>query len=336
MTIDVNLGENSYPIHIKRGGLEIAGELIDLNRRVFIVTDKGVPADYARKILGQSKEAIISTIPSGEESKSFRCLEELLREMLRAGLSRRDCVVAVGGGVVGDLAGFAAATYMRGIDFYNIPTTVLSQVDSSVGGKTAIDLAGVKNIVGAFYQPDCVLIDPDTLDTLPARQVSNGLAEALKMSLTSDKCLFNIFNTDDPYDYVDEIIERSIRIKVGVVEKDEKESGLRRILNFGHTIGHAIESYEGLQGLLHGECIGIGMLPMCSEALRPEVEQILLKLNLPVCCPTDLDKLIEYMAHDKKADGNMITVILVERPGEHVIRSVSLDEMKERLKIFDK
>ena len=166
---------------------------MNLNRKVLVVTDSGVPEEYSSIIVDAAKEPVLVTLPEGEGSKTLDSFGMLCRRMLDEGFTRRDCVVAVGGGVCGDMAGFAAASYMRGIDFYNVPTTVLSQVDSSIGGKTAIDFGGYKNIVGAFYPPRAVLIDPDTLKTLPARQISNGLSEAVKMALTSDEELFQIF-----------------------------------------------------------------------------------------------------------------------------------------------
>ena len=182
MTIHMNLGKDSYDIIVQRGILACANQHLNLNRRVLVVTDTGVPKEYADTIAKQCKESFIYTVEMGEASKSIEVFEKLLHAMLNNGFSRNDCVVAVGGGVVGDLAGFAASTYMRGIDFYNIPTTLLSQIDSSIGGKTAINFGGVKNIVGSFYQPKMVVIDPELLKTLPPRQFSNGLAEAIKMS----------------------------------------------------------------------------------------------------------------------------------------------------------
>ena len=180
-TITLSLGEHSYDIVLEPGCLSNAGSLLNLNRKVLVVTDSGVPESYADTVASSALAAEVVRIPRGEASKSFDNYRLLLRRMLALGMGRGDCVAAVGGGVVGDLSGFAAACYMRGIDFYNIPTTVLSQVDSSIGGKTAIDLDGIKNVVGAFYQPRCVLVDPATLSTLPRRQIANGLAEAVKM-----------------------------------------------------------------------------------------------------------------------------------------------------------
>ena len=220
MTIHMDLGRDSYDILIERGILAKAGQHLNLNRRVLVVTDTEVPEVYAKTLAGQCRNSVICTVETGEGSKSLTVFGQLLQTMLEHDFSRKDCVVAVGGGVVGDLSGFAASAYMRGIDFYNIPTTLLSQIDSSIGGKTAINLGGVKNIVGAFYQPKKVLIDPDLLKTLPPKQIANGMAEAIKMSLTSDKELFELFETQDIESNLEEIILRSLNIKKAVVEQD--------------------------------------------------------------------------------------------------------------------
>ena len=274
MKIHMNLQEQSYDILVQRGILESAGEHLNLNRRVLVVTDSGVPAAYAKTLAQQCRESVILTVDAGEGSKSLETFGRLLGAMLDHGFSRKDCVVAVGGGVVGDLSGFAASAYMRGIDFYNIPTTLLSQIDSSIGGKTAINFGGVKNIVGAFYQPKKVLIDPELLKTLPKRQISNGLAEAVKMAMTSDRVLFELFENEDIQSHIDDIIIRSLNIKKIVVEQDEKEAGLRKILNFGHTIGHGIESSGNMSELYHGECVALGLIPMCAEAIRPRAQTV--------------------------------------------------------------
>lgn len=325
MIINMNLGEDSYDIIVERDCLDKADKYLNLNRRALIVTDTGVPREYAERVAAESKEAVIVTVPEGEGSKSLETLEKLLGTMLEKGFSRRDCVVAVGGGVVGDLSGFAAATYMRGIDFYNIPTTLLSQVDSSIGGKTAINFGGVKNIVGSFYQPKRVLIDPELLKTLPERQLSNGLAEAVKMALTSDKELFEILENEDIESSIDEIIVRSLKIKKSVVEEDEKESGLRKILNFGHTVGHGIESTQGW--LYHGECVALGMIPMCGEKIRPRVVEVLKKYNLYQSLSYDWERISEATFHDKKADGDNVTVTLVDEIGSFELKTMKCSEV---------
>ena len=332
MNIHLDLKDNSYDIIVERGILEKAGEHINLNRRVLVVTDSGVPAIYAQTLAKHCKSPIICTVESGEASKSIETFTKLLRIMLDNDFSRKDCVVAVGGGVVGDLSGYVASAYMRGVDFYNIPTTLLSQIDSSIGGKTAINFGGIKNIVGAFYQPKKVLIDPELLKTLPERLISNGLAEAVKMALTSDKELFEIFENKVIKDNIDEIIIRSLNIKKSVVEQDEKESGIRKILNFGHTIGHGIESSVNMEELFHGECVALGLIPMCDEKIRPRVVNVLKKCNLYNLIDFDWDKISEVMFHDKKADGDTVAVTTVNEIGKYEIKTLKCSQVIDMAK----
>jgi len=332
MTIHLDLNENSYDILVERGILKDAGKHLNLDRRVLIVTDSGVPECYAETVAKQCRKPVICTVKTGEGSKSLEVFGLLLQNMLDNNFSRKDCVVAVGGGVVGDLSGFAASSYMRGIDFYNIPTTLLSQIDSSIGGKTAINFGGMKNIVGAFYQPKKVLIDPELLNTLPERQISNGLAEAIKMSLTSDKELFDIFESKDIKANIDEIIIRSLNIKKSVVEQDEKESGLRKILNFGHTVGHGIESSENMSELYHGECVALGMIPMCDEKIRQRVIDVLKKCNLYNMPAFDWEAIKEAAFHDKKADGDSVTITKVSDIGSFILETMKCNDVIEMAK----
>ncbi len=334
-TLTVKTPGGAYDILFERGLLARAGECLNLNRKTLVVTDDGVPERYAKTLAAQCEYAVTETVPAGEESKSLPVYARLLETMLEHGFTRKDCVVAVGGGVVGDLAGFTAASYMRGVDFYNIPTTVLSQVDSSIGGKTAVNFCGVKNIVGAFYQPKRVLIDFDLLSTLPPRQIANGLAEALKMSVTCDPDLFRLFEeTERPAEYMEKIVFRSLEIKKSVVEQDEKEAGLRKILNFGHTLGHGLESEENLHGLYHGECVALGMLPMCGEALRPRVAAALTKLGLPTRLRFDKEKALSAVAHDKKSEDGGISVVLVHAPGQWRMEKKTLPELRAMLELI--
>lgn len=336
MTIHMNLGEDSYDIIVERDILSNVKSHLNLDRKVLVVTDSGVPEEYARTVANQSKNALIYKIEQGEKSKCLEVFGDILKTMLDNGFSRKDCVVAVGGGVVGDLSGFVASVYMRGVDFYNIPTTLLSQIDSSIGGKTAINFGNVKNIVGAFYQPKKVLIDPELLKTLPERQISNGLAEAIKMSLTSDKELFEIIENKDIKSNIDEIIVRSLNIKKSIVEQDEKESGLRKILNFGHTIAHGIESSEGMSELYHGECVALGMIPMCDESIRARVINVLKKCNLYRKLDYDWEKITESAFHDKKADGNSVTITTVKDIGCFEMKTVKcLDVIETAKKVLE-
>lgn len=345
--IRMELGKNSYNIELERGNLNRASELLNLDRKVLIITDEGVPIKYAEKIAGQSKEAYIKVVPQGEGSKSLQTAEEILTDMLKYQFSRKDCVVSVGGGVVGDLGGFVASLYMRGIDFYNVPTTVLSQIDSSIGGKTAVNLAGIKNVIGAFYQPKAVLIDPDTLDTLPERQIVNGLFEAIKMGATNDKELFNLFlndglpkcpegtASDSSYRWkenLDLIIEKALLVKKYVVEQDEKESHLRKILNFGHTIGHGFESAAHGR-YLHGECVALGMLYMSSEEVQEQLCEIYenLGFELPEFYSFNLEEVKEAVLHDKKASNRNCSVVFVSEIGKGSIEEWPMEEVLERL-----
>ena len=330
MIIPVKTLSGGYDIVLERGALNHLADYLKLDRKVLIVTDSGVPEIYSKTAAKQCKEPYIVTIEEGEPSKSFENYKKLLSIMVKEGFTRSDAVMAVGGGVVGDLSGFVAASFMRGVDFYNIPTTVLSQVDSSVGGKVAIDFEGYKNIVGAFYPPKAVIIDSETLKTLPQRQISNGLSEAVKMSLTSDSELFSLFENEDIKTNIDRIIEASLKIKRFVVEEDEKEAGLRKILNFGHTLGHAIEVQN--ENLYHGECVALGMLPMCSDKVRERLIKVLEKLNLPTKVDFDIEKIIEAMKHDKKMSGNNITVVYVEEVGSFKMRTVEFSILEKELK----
>ena len=327
MQIPVRLKERSYPIILERGALQRVNTYFDLNRKVLVLTDDGVPRVYAETVAAACREPLLETVPQGEGSKSFAVLERILARMLEAGFSRKDCVVTVGGGMVSDLGGFAASVYMRGIDCYAVSTTVLSSVDASVGGKTAINFAGIKNVIGAFKQPKGVLIDPETLSTLPDRQIRNGLAEAVKMALTSDAALFSLFETGDPSENLDEILVRAIQIKRDVVERDETEQNLRRILNFGHTIGHGIESTAN-GALYHGECVAIGMLPMCSEPVRARLLPVLQKLRLPTSAALDPAAVYAALTHDKKASAERVSIVRVDEIGSCRIETVPLASLR--------
>ena len=330
MKLNVDLQNHSYPIFIERNAIQKVHEYIPVTRKIAIITDTGVPEKWVNIVKEQCPDSFVCTIPQGEPSKCFDQYKHLLEEMIQHNMSRKDAIIAVGGGVVGDLAGFVAASYMRGIDFYNIPTTVLSQVDSSVGGKVAIDMGSYKNIVGAFWQPKTVIIDPNVLSTLSLRQQHNGLCEALKMGLILDDHLVSLFE-QDTLD-IDAIITRSIELKRDVVQQDERESNLRKILNFGHTIGHAIESAYGLNTYLHGECVAMGMLFFIEdEALKQRVLSIYKKLDLPQVPDYDTAILLEYVTHDKKSSHNTVSTILVKQSGSYIIKELSFEDIQNVL-----
>ncbi len=330
LTVKTSMGD--YNIIIERGSINSLSEYCNTDKKALIITDSGVPFEYAEAVSQQFKNNIIKVIPQGEKSKSFDTYKELLEVLNENAFSREDCIVAVGGGVVGDLSGFTAATYMRGIDFYNIPTTLLSQVDSSIGGKTAIDFGGYKNTVGAFYQPKAVIIDPDVLKTLSKRQFNNGLAESIKMAATSDKELFELIENNNAEDIIDTVIERSLKIKKAVVEEDEKELGLRKVLNFGHTAGHAIETAAGLSDYLHGECVAMGMLAFCSDSVKERVINILTKYNLPIKFDFSTDEILSALRHDKKAKGDGVNVVFVNEIGSFEFKYLTFNELEKTVK----
>lgn len=330
MILTVDAGTTRYPIHIARGALARAGEIFSLDRRVLIVTDSGVPAAYAAEVAKHCLAPQIVCMPQGEASKSPEGYLFLLSKLLEGRFDRRDCVVAVGGGVVGDLAGFAAATYMRGIDFYGVPTTLLSQVDSSIGGKTGIDFKGFKNIIGAFYQPKAVLIDPDVLATLSPRLFAEGFAEIVKMALTFDAAFFEKLENDAAKTDIEYVITRALELKRDVVQKDPLENGLRRVLNFGHTLGHGIES-EQAGKLYHGECVALGMLPMCAPPVRARLAALLEKAGLPTVYTGDPAAALAAVRHDKKFSGDTVTTVFVPRIGTFCEETCTMRELETRL-----
>lgn len=326
MIISIDIADRAYDVVIEKGCLSRAAGLLNLDRKCLIVTDDGVPSEYAESIASQCRESFVITLPQGESSKNMANLEHLLKAMLDLGFTRGDCVVAVGGGMVGDLGGFAAATYMRGIDFYNIPTTLLSQADSSIGGKTAVNLETAKNIVGAFWQPKAVLLDTNTLDTLPENQIASGMAEIIKAGMIADRELFEMIERVAP-SYEDMLI-RSLEVKKKVVEADEREGNLRRILNFGHTIGHGIES---VTGMLHGHCVALGMIPMCSEDARKRLVPVLEKSGLPTSVSCDKDAVYDAVLSDKKMKGGKIGAVWVDEIGSCRIIETEPSEIRKRI-----
>ena len=331
MIIPVKSGQDEYNIVLQAGGLENAGKIFNLKRKVLIVSDSGIPEKYTEKAALLCQKAYKYIFPQGEASKNMENYQKILASLVENSFSRTDCVLAIGGGVTGDMAGFAAATYMRGIDFYNIPTSLLAQVDSSVGGKVAIDFMNYKNIVGAFYQPKGVLIDVNLLQTLAPRHVSNGMAEVIKMAACCDAELFRFLENEPRQDNMEIIIEKALKIKKSVVESDAAEKGLRRVLNFGHTVGHAIESAGNFSELLHGECVGLGMLLMSEGEAKARIKALLEKAGLPVQYNYDKEKVLSSLAMDKKADGDSITIVKVKEIGSFEFEKLQTRELKKRL-----
>ena len=330
MKIDVKTSTNTYEVIIENNILNKVCEYVSLNNKVLIVTDDGVPSAYVKTLAKQCEDSYVFTFKHGEESKNINTYQEIISFMISNNFTRGDLIIALGGGVVGDLAAFVASTFNRGIKFVNIPTTLLSQVDSSIGGKTAIDYDGIKNVIGTFYPPSLVLIDPSTLNTLEKRQFNAGLVEAIKMAATSNEGLFELIeNSTDIYKDIQEIIYQALLIKKQVVEEDEKEKGLRKILNFGHTIGHAIEVTSDY---LHGECVGLGMLYMASNEVKERLVKLLGKYNLPTKVDVKKDKLFSLILHDKKRSGKNIDIVLVDKIGTYKIKTIDVIEINNYMK----
>ena len=339
-TLTVDLGDRSYPIYIG-GGLLSRADLFKphlAGRQVAIVTNETVAPlylDALRESLGGQDVATV-VLPDGESFKNWETLQLIFDGLLRARHDRKTTVIALGGGVVGDMAGFAAACYQRGVDFIQVPTTLLSQVDSSVGGKTGINHPLGKNMVGAFYQPKAVVIDTSVLNTLPPRELSAGLAEVIKYGLICDLEFLGWLEEhidelrDLRPDVLIQAIERSCAAKARVVGADERESGLRAILNLGHTFGHAVETHMGYGEWLHGEAVSAGTvmalemssrLGWISGADRDRGIRLLLRAGLPVVPPDEMtpEDFLEHMAVDKKVLDGRLRLVLLRQLGEAVI-----------------
>lgn len=338
MEFTVNLKDAKSRVIIEKGCSDHLKDYHDFSGKVMIISDGNIPISLKEKILSQFENAILVEVSEGEVSKSFDTYQMLMTKLLELGFSRKDTIVALGGGVIGDLSGFVASTYKRGCHFISIPTTTLSQIDSSIGGKVAINHNGIKNCIGNFYHPEVVFVDVNTLSTLSKRHFYNGLVEALKAGCIQDPVIFNLFKEhvdelDVESPYLEEIITRSLLMKKRVVEEDEKEQNIRKILNFGHTIGHAIESYYHLHDYYHGECVANGMILIEeNEEIKKDLISILNKMNIPFVKELDEDALIEFMKNDKKASGNKIDIVLVDTLGEAYLKKVSIDELRKYLR----
>ena len=336
-----------YSVLIGKGLLSQAGEKIFAacgGQTAVIVTDDNVEKLYADTVEQSLRAAGYVTLrfvfPNGEQSKNMETYISLLNRLAGANLTRSDVLVALGGGVTGDMTGFAAATYKRGIPFAQIPTTLLAMVDSSVGGKTAVNLTAGKNQVGVFYQPNIVLCDYETLHTLPEEILRDGCAEMIKHGVILSAELFELLK-EPLQPQMEDIIARNITIKKDIVAADERDTGIRQILNFGHTIGHGIEKYSDYT-VSHGKAVSIGMaiisrgasrLGFCGEDCHKEIVEMLKHYKLPYETDIDSERLIEATFSDKKRSGGHITLILPEKIGRCVLKTFSMDEAAELIRL---
>lgn len=340
--------QSPYDVLIRRGILEDAGQeirKIKPHARLAVITDSNVAPLYLRRLLDSLKDAGYHDVPSftmeaGENTKSLESAGLLYQLLSQSKISRDCCLVTLGGGVIGDLTGFVASTYLRGIPFIQIPTTLLAQVDSSVGGKTAVNLPSGKNLVGTFWQPSLVLCDPDTLSTLPEEVFCDGIAEAIKCGMIKDPVLFDLLAKKDPQENLEEIISRCIGIKRDVVEEDEQDTGSRMLLNFGHTMGHAVENWMQYRQR-HGQCVAVGMAMIlraqtAAEALPSSVLDRFLavcqKYRLPVACGASWEELFEICRQDKKNTSQGIRAILLREIGDSFIKTFPFGEFESFIK----
>ncbi|MCI9604930.1 MAG: 3-dehydroquinate synthase [Ruminococcus sp.] len=337
MKLIVDLKENSYPIYIENGILKHAADYISqvfTGKRIMILSDDQVYPLYGHGLKDalSSYECHTLVLPHGEQTKSFQTLPLIYSAMLEAKISRSDLVIALGGGVIGDLAGFAASSFLRGVRLVQIPTSLLAQVDSSVGGKTAVDLPQGKNLVGAFYHPRLVLIDPDVLDTLPRRFIHDGMGEVIKYGCIKDPLLFHTLKKHGSFENLKgqlaSVICRCVDIKRAVVEADQFDTGERMLLNFGHTLAHTIEQYFHYGRESHGEAVAIGMYQItklagekgltpagCAESIR----EVLDAYGLPHECGVSLSDLTAAITLDKKNLNNRLNVVLLHEIGDSYV-----------------
>lgn len=351
-SITVQLGPQSYSIAIDSGLLADVGQRcrgLELPGRAAVVTNPTVAALYAETVMASLATAgyqpLLIEVPDGEAYKTSQTLNQVYDRLIGAGFDRRCFIVALGGGVVGDLAGFAAATYLRGIPFVQLPTTLLAQVDSSVGGKTGIDHPQGKNLIGAFHQPRLVLADVTTLATLPEREYRAGLAEVVKYGVVLDRAFFELLEANVEQllardrELIVTVVARCCSLKAWVVEQDEHEAGLRAVLNYGHTLGHAFEALAGYAGLVHGEAVSIGMVlaaqisereGLCSVAERERIVTLLHALGLPCEAPAaGRDELISALTQDKKSRAGVIQYICNQGLGAHAVREFTPAQLAE-------
>ena len=349
MELIVDLKDRSYPIIIEKGLINRVSEEIRKvykGKKIFIITDDNVNKYYGDKISNELKgsdfEVKLLSLKPGEETKNFNTLPIVYNELLDFNLTRSDLIIALGGGVIGDLAGFVASTYLRGVDFVQIPTSLLAQVDSSVGGKVAVDLDRGKNLVGSFYHPKCVLIDPDVLNTLEDRFFIDGMAEVIKYGCIKDKEFFDYLekmeNNQQLINNMEVVIHKCCDIKRQVVENDEKDKGERMLLNFGHTLGHAIEQHYNYTKYSHGEGVAIGMYViskiseekgLTKKGTSQRIKDILVKYNLPYELDVKIEETLEAINLDKKKLGNDLNVIILKEIGSSEIYKTTAEFFKK-------
>ncbi|MGD9761139.1 MAG: 3-dehydroquinate synthase [Candidatus Izemoplasmatales bacterium] len=321
MKLTVHSSRFDYDIFLENNLLDNIENYIDVSKRYFVIADDNIPIEIVSKIINKFNDYIFINFPEGEKSKSLEEYSRIINLLLEKGITKDSTLIAVGGGVTGDLVGFISSTLYRGINYIQVPTTLLSQIDSSVGGKVAINANNTKNAVGTIYPPKLVLIDPTTLSTLPRRHFNNGMSEMIKYGMINSEKLFNIIKNKDVQNNLVELIYECLQIKKIFVENDEFDNEKRQILNFGHTYGHAYEAYYNYEKYLHGEAVALGMLKACAPDLVDDLKFVLDKFSLPTFDPVDKEELLTYIKRDKKSRADGINLVLVDKIGHAYIQN---------------
>ncbi|HEY0139328.1 MAG TPA: 3-dehydroquinate synthase [Thermoanaerobaculia bacterium] len=324
----------SYPVYVEHGLIDRIGELVRTRGRVFVITSTALRDRFGERVAASFPKAAILTIEEGETHKTIATAYDVVTQLLEHGAKRDSLAIVVGGGMIGDTAGFAASIFLRGIDLVHVPTTLLAQVDSSLGGKLAVNHEKGKNLIGSFYPPVAVIADLDVLATLPPRERLSGLYEALKGGVIADESLFALFEQGGTLD-IDEIVRKAIRVKAEIVSADEREADLRRLLNYGHTIAHGIEAALHYEGLTHGEAVAWGMIAANAIAVRrgllakdeaSRIERTILALEPSALPPLDPNDIFAATEHDKKNTGSARVMVFPKRVGECVVVSDVTEE----------
>lgn len=325
-TIHIQSRHASYPVHIGENTLDQIHTFLDAEKSYVLIHDSGIPLAYVQKILKALPRCLEIVFPQGENAKCMAQWDKICATMLEANVLKDATIIALGGGVTGDLAGFVAATYMRGIDFVQIPTTLLAQIDSSVGGKVGINHLNTKNAIGAIYPPRMVIVDVNTLKTLPPRHLANGMAEMIKCGMIADKTLIEQLEGGLFERQPLTLIQRTIEIKKHFVEIDEYDRNERQLLNFGHTLGHALEAHYQYERYLHGEAVAIGMVyATLDRTIKHRLMDLLRQHNLPITDPVAIRDLLPYIAKDKKNRDHQARMVLVKEIGSAYLSDCLID-----------
>lgn len=327
MKLTVKSNRFNYDVIIERNLLDQIEKWIDVKKAYAVISDDNIPKEIINKVISKLNNYMFIEFPEGEKSKSIEQYSRIINLLIDNGVNKDINIIALGGGVTGDLVGFISSTLYRGVNLIQIPTTLLSQIDSSIGGKVAINMDNVKNPVGNIYPPSLVLIDPETLNSLPDRHFNNGMAEMIKYGMIYSRELFDFIKNKNVKENIDKLIYECLKIKKYYVEIDEFDNDSRYILNFGHTYGHAYEAYYNFDKYLHGEAISLGMIKTTSKNIKEELISVLKKFSLPTEDNAEQKELIKYIKRDKKSKGESIKMVFVDQIGYAYLDNKNINEL---------